>query len=383
MTKTRILLLGATGSIGTSTVDVVRQHSERFEIVGMVAGRNFEHMALLSDEFKPEVVCLTDDSVASDADWLAKKVDSPSLWVYGDKMAEIARELDYDVCLAAVTGAAGLPAVLEAAKRGKRIALANKEALVVAGPILTSICKETGSELLPVDSEHSAIFQCLRGESHNEIKRIILTASGGPFRTTPKEDLKNVTLEQALNHPTWKMGPKITVDSSTLFNKALEVIEARWLFDVERKQLDVVIHPQSVVHSMVEFIDGSTIAHLGPTDMKVPIQFALSYPDRISQPVDSLPWEKMSELNFEAVDYDKFPALRLGFDVAEAGGTLGAVFNAANEVAVARFLNGEIGYLDIYSGVAAACDAHPNNATPSLEEALEADRWAREFASNQ
>ncbi|MHC4840105.1 MAG: 1-deoxy-D-xylulose-5-phosphate reductoisomerase [Planctomycetota bacterium] len=383
MTKTRILLLGATGSIGTSTLDVVRQHSERFEIVGIVAGRNFVRMAEISSEFNPQFVCLTDDSVATEADALANKLEAPGDWVYGDKMAEIARDLEYDVCLAAVTGAAGLPAVMEAAKRGKRIALANKESLVVAGPILTKICRETGAGLLPVDSEHSAIFQCLRGEAHHEIKRIILTASGGPFRTTPIEELKNVTLEQALKHPTWDMGPKITIDSSTLFNKALEVIEARWLFDVERRQLDAVIHPQSVVHSMVEYIDGSTIAHLGPTDMKIPIQFALSYPARIAQPVDSLPWEKMSELNFEAVDYDKFPALRLGFDVAEAGGTLGAVFNAANEVSVARFLNREIQYLDIYATVASACDAHNNNTSPSLEEALEADRWARDFAQSR
>ncbi|MDC1142018.1 1-deoxy-D-xylulose-5-phosphate reductoisomerase [Planctomycetota bacterium] len=378
-TKTRILLFGATGSIGTSTLEVVRQHADKFEIVGIVAGRNFARMADIAAEFKPEIVCLTDESVATGARQLID--DSDAEWVFGDKMAEIARDSEYDVCLAAVTGAAGLPAVLEAAKRGKRIALANKESLVVAGPILTKICKETGAGLLPVDSEHSAIFQCLRGEAHHEIKRIILTASGGPFRTTRKEELKNVTLEQALNHPTWNMGPKITVDSSTLFNKALEVIEARWLFDVERRQLDAVIHPQSVVHSMVEYVDGSTIAHLGPTDMKIPIQFALSYPSRITQPVDSLPWEKMSELNFEAVDYDKFPALRLGFDVAEAGGTLGAVFNAANEVSVARFLNREIAYLDIYAAVAAACDTHTNNSNPSLAEALEADRWARDFAS--
>jgi 1-deoxy-D-xylulose-5-phosphate reductoisomerase len=267
--------------------------------------------------------------------------------------------------------------VLEAARRGKRIALANKESLVMTGPILTRICRETGAELLPVDSEHSAIFQCLRGENAREIKRIILTASGGPFRTTPIADLAKVTVEQALKHPTWQMGPKITIDSSTLFNKALEVIEARWLFDVKREQLDAVIHPQSIVHSMVEFVDASITANLGPTDMKIPIQFALSYPERITQPVPSIGWGRMASLTFEPVDYARFPALKLGFEVAAAGGTLGAVFNAANEVAVQRFLDGRIGYLDIYRVVKGVCDAHQNITQPDLEQVLHAAQIAR------
>ncbi|MBX3458611.1 MAG: 1-deoxy-D-xylulose-5-phosphate reductoisomerase [Planctomycetes bacterium] len=384
MARTRILLLGASGSIGASTLDVVRQHADKFEITGMSAGRRYLQLLDAVREFRPAVACICDPQAAIEArgavEELKSKVKTEWRFDGAHAMAELARELDYDVLLASVTGAAGLPAVLEAAKRGKRIALANKESLVMTGPILTAICKQTGAELLPVDSEHSAIFQCLRGENRAEVKRIILTASGGPFRTTPIAELENVTVQQALKHPTWQMGPKITIDSSTLFNKALEVIEARWLFDVPRSRLDAVIHPQSVVHSMVEFVDASIIAHLGPTDMKIPIQFALSYPARIAQPVPTWPWEKMATLTFEPVDYKRFPALELGFEVAEAGGTLGAVFNAANEIAVERFLAGDIGYLDIYRTVAKACEAHSNIAQPDLDQVLAADKWAREQA---
>jgi 1-deoxy-D-xylulose-5-phosphate reductoisomerase len=335
MARTKVLLLGASGSIGASTLDVLRQHADRFELVGIAAGKRVDPLIAAVKEFAPQVAALTDPAAAK----AAVVPESKTEWLLGGEahMVNMARDLDYDVLLAAVTGAAGLPAVLEAAGRGKRIALANKESLVMTGPLLTAICRRTGAELLPVDSEHSAIFQCLRGENAAEIKRIILTASGGPFRTTPIADLKNVTLKQALKHPTWEMGPKITIDSSTLFNKALEVIEARWLFDVPRSKLDAVIHPQSVIHSMVEFVDASMMAQLGPTDMKLPIQYALSYPARITQTVPTWPWERMSNLTFEPVNYERFPALKLGFDVAEAGGTLGAVFNAANEVAVARF----------------------------------------------
>jgi 1-deoxy-D-xylulose-5-phosphate reductoisomerase len=384
MARTKVLLLGASGSIGASTLDVLRQHADRFELVGVAAGKRHEELVTAVRDFKPAVAVLTNAEAARAAKKAIATCDARTEWLLdGDQhMVDVARELDYDVVLAAVTGAAGLPAVLEAAKRGKRIALANKESLVMTGPLLTAICKKTGAELLPVDSEHSAIFQCLRGETNAEIKRIILTASGGPFRTTPVADLKNVTLKQALKHPTWEMGPKITVDSSTLFNKALEVIEARWLFDVPRSKLDAVIHPQSIVHSMVEFVDASITANLGPTDMKIPIQFALSYPARISQPVPSLPWERMSSLTFEPVNYERFPALALGFDVAEAGGTLGAVFNAANEVAVDRFLKEEITYLDIYRTVHRVVEAHTNITQPTLEQVLEADKWARRTADN-
>lgn len=385
MPKTRVLLLGASGSIGASTLDVLRLHADRFELTGLSCGRRWSELMAAVAEFKPAVACICDAEAAKSAReparaLTAKGIRTQFLFDGVDHMSRLARELDYDVLLASVTGAAGLPAVLEAAKRGKRIALANKESLVMTGPILTAICAQTGAELLPVDSEHSAIFQCLRGENAREIKRIILTASGGPFRTTPIADLAHVTVQQALKHPTWQMGPKITIDSSTLFNKALEVIEARWLFDVKRDQLDAVIHPQSIVHSMVEFVDASIMAHLGPTDMKIPIQFALSYPQRIAQPVPSIAWERMASLTFEPVDYARFPALQLGFEVASEGGTLGAVFNAANEVAVERFIGGQIKYLDIYRSVKAACDAHKNIAQPSLEEVLDADRRARDFA---
>jgi len=359
MARTKVLLLGASGSIGASTLDVLRKHAARFELVGVAAGRRHEALIEAVCEFRPQVAALTNAEAVKGARAAIQALDTKTEWLLdGDQhMVDLARDLDYDVLLASVTGAAGLPAVLEAARRGKRIALANKESLVMTGPLLTAICKQTGAELLPVDSEHSAIFQCLRGENHDEIKRIILTASGGPFRTTPLSELKKVTLKQALKHPTWEMGPKITIDSSTLFN------------------------PQSVVHSMVEFVDASIIAHLGPTDMKIPIQFALSYPQRIEQPVPTWPWERMSTLSFEPVDYEKFPALELGFAVAEAGGTLGAVFNAANEVAVDRFLHEQIAYLDIYKTVRSVVDKHSNITQPSLEQVLEADRWARETAA--
>lgn len=385
MARTRVLLLGASGSIGASTLDVLRQHADRFELAGLSCGRRWSELMAAVAEFKPAVACICDAEAAKHARepakaLAAKGIRTEFLFDGVDHMSQLARELDYDVLLASVTGAAGLPAVLEAARRGKRIALANKESLVMTGPILTRICRETCAELLPVDSEHSAIFQCLRGENAREVKRIILTASGGPFRTTPIADLAHVTVQQALKHPTWQMGPKITIDSSTLFNKALEVIEARWLFDVKREQLDAVIHPQSIVHSMVEFVDASIMAHLGPTDMKIPIQFALSYPARITQPVPSIGWERMANLTFEPVNYERFPALKLGFEVASEGGTLGAVFNAANEVAVERFIGGQIKYLDIFRTVKSACDAHKNIAQPSLEEVLDADRRARDFA---
>jgi len=379
MGRTKVLLLGASGSIGSSTLEVLRRHADRFELVGLAAGRRVEPLLAAVKEFRPSVAAVTDAAAAKAAGPAISALGGKTEWLLGGDahMVDMARDLDYDVLLAAVTGAAGLPAVLEAAGRGKRIALANKESLVMTGPLLTAICRRTGAELLPVDSEHSAIFQCLRGENHADIKRIILTASGGPFRTTPIEDLKKVTLKQALKHPTWEMGPKITVDSSTLFNKALEVIEARWLFDVPRSKLDAVIHPQSIIHSMVEFVDASMIAQLGPTDMKLPIQYALSYPARIAQTVPTWPWEKMATMTFEPVNYERFPALKLGFEVAEAGGTLGAVFNAANEVAVDRFLHEQIAYLDIYATVARVVEAHDNISQRGLEQVLEADAWAR------
>ncbi len=385
MARTRVLLLGASGSIGASTLDVLRQHADRFELAGLSCGKRWAPLMAAVQEFKPAVAAVCDAQAAQSAREPARALAAKGIgteFLFGglQDMARLAREFDYDVLLASVTGAAGLPAVLEAARRGKRIALANKESLVMTGPILTAICRQTGAELLPVDSEHSAIFQCLRGENAREIKRIILTASGGPFRTTPIADLANVTLEQALKHPTWQMGPKITIDSSTLFNKALEVIEARWLFDVKRDQLDAVIHPQSIVHSMVEFVDASIMAHLGPTDMKIPIQYALSFPQRIVQPVPSIGWDRMANLSFEPVNYERFPALKLGFEVAAEGGTLGAVFNAANEVAVEKFLAGASRYLDIYHTVKATCDAHRNVTQPDLDQVLAADAWARQQA---
>ena len=385
MPKIKVLLLGSSGSIGESTIDVLRRHSDKFQLAGVACGKRFENLLKQVEEFEPHIAAITDAASATAArEGIAalKKKGVKTQWLLGNTsdLTQIARELDYDVCLGAVTGAAGLASNLEAAKRGKRLALANKESLVMTGPILTDICKSTGAELLPVDSEHSAIFQCLRGENYKEIKRVILTASGGPFRQTSIGDLKNVTLEQALKHPTWVMGRKITIDSATLFNKALEVIEARWLFDLKREQIDAVIHPQSIIHSMVEFIDHSIIAQLGPTDMKIPIQYALSYPRRIEASIPPATFKWMANMTFEEVNFERFPALKLGFEVAAEGGTLSAAMNAANEIAVERFLNREIKYLDIYATVKRVVDAHKNIAKPTLEQVLETDKWARAAA---
>lgn len=386
MPKTKVLLLGSSGSIGESTLDVLRKHADKFELAGLACGKRYENILKQVEEFRPKAAAITDPAAAKSAkDGIAalKKKGVKTEWFLSgqDDLVSLAKNLDYDVCLGAITGAAGLASNLEAARRGKRLALANKESLVMTGPILTDICKKTGAELLPVDSEHSAIFQCLRGENNREIKRVILTASGGPFRQTPIEDLKNVTLEQALKHPTWVMGRKITIDSATLFNKALEVIEARWLFDLKREQIDAVIHPQSIIHSMVEFIDHSIIAQLGPTDMKIPIQYALSYPHRIESSIPAATIQWMSNMTLEEVNFERFPALKLGFEVAAAGGTLSAAMNAANEVAVERFLNREIKYLDIYATVKRVVDAHKNIAKPTLEQVLETDKWARAAAA--
>ncbi|NUQ34745.1 MAG: 1-deoxy-D-xylulose-5-phosphate reductoisomerase [Planctomycetaceae bacterium] len=384
-TPKRVALFGSTGSIGTSALDVLRHHRDRFTLVAIAARSRFELLVEQAREFRPPVAIITNPSSEQAVLEAQESLQADGIvteFMIGEQaLVDVAREAGYDIMLGAITGAAGLPANMEVVKRGKRLALANKESLVMTGPLLTRLARKSGAELLPVDSEHSAVWQCLRGERTSEVKRIILTASGGPFRQTPLDRLAHVTRDEALRHPTWTtMGKKITVDSATMMNKALEVIEARWLFDIEPERLDVVIHPQSIVHSMVEFRDGSVIAQLGPNDMRLPVQFALTYPERLETPAPTLELNQFASLTFETLEDRRFPAVRLGFQVARAGGTAGAVFNAANEIAVEAFLKGEIGYLDIVRTVEAVLGQHSVQGADTLDAVLDADRWAREQA---
>jgi 1-deoxy-D-xylulose-5-phosphate reductoisomerase len=302
--------------------------------------------------------------------------------VGSDAVARVAGEADVDVVLSAIVGSAGLEGTWAALEAGKSLALANKESLVVAGPLVTALARKTGAAILPVDSEHSAVFQALLAGRREEVHRVVLTASGGPFRKYAKEQLAAVTVAEALDHPTWDMGPKITVDSATLMNKALEIVEARWLFDLEPNQIDVVIHPQSVVHSLVEYIDGSVVAQLSPPDMRLPIQYALHWPQRRPGIAEKLDWSRAFQLEFEPPDLERFEALSLGLEVARAGGTGGAVLNAANEAAVSAFLNGAIGFHEIVPACRRVLDIHNFDPDPTLDQLLDLDRWAREEVSH-
>lgn len=381
-----LVVLGSTGSIGQSTLDVCRSMGpERVRVTGLAGGSRWELLAAQAREHKVPRVAIADPAAYKS---LARELAGTGIEVLGGPEGACALVADgaCDTVLAAITGAAGLPAVLEAARRGRRLCLSNKESLVLTGPILGRMARESGAELIPVDSEHSAIFQALRAGTTRETRRLILTASGGPFREWPAERIARATREEALNHPTWKMGPAITIDSATLMNKALEVVEARWLFDLPPEQIDVVIHPQSVIHSLVEFVDGSVMAQLGVPDMRVPIQYSLTYPGRL--PLETAPFDlaKIGRFTFEAVDRVRFPAVDLAYDVLRRGGVAGAVFNAANEVARIAFLAGRISFPQIVRTTERVLDRHrgagPGRdlAAPVLEDVLEADRWSREEA---
>ncbi len=373
----RVAVLGSTGSIGTSALDVARHLSDRLEIVGLAAHSKWEQLADQCRAFKPPLAVLTDPVAFRQAD---RKLFPRETELLGgpDGVLQMVSEPEVDVVLSAVVGAAGLQGTWAALEAGKTVALANKETLVVAGPLVTELAARKGGRLLPVDSEHSAIFQALTGHSASEVARVVLTASGGPFRGKNVAELAFVTPAQALKHPTWQMGPKITIDSATLMNKALEVIEARWLFGLAAEQIDVIVHPESMIHSFVEFADGSVLAQLSPPDMRLPIQLALLYPARISGPAKRLDWSALSTLHFEPPDRETFAALDLGFEVAQRGGTCGAVLNAANEAAVDRFLNGDLPFLDIARCCRAILDAHDFEPRPTLEGLLVLDRWARQ-----
>ena len=377
--------MGSTGSIGLSTLEVVKNLSDELSIACLAAHSSWERLLVQTEQFHPEAVALTDLEAAGRYREALATSSRPAPRIYQgpEGLVDMVRETKGDVLVAAISGAVGLPANLAALETGKDIALANKESLVMSGSLLTRLAREKGRAILPVDSEHSAIFQAMLAGNRDEIRAIILTASGGPFRDASLEDLTHVTPEQALNHPTWDMGAKITIDSATLMNKALEIIEAHWLFDMPASQIEVVIHPQSIIHSMVEYHDGSTICHLGPPDMKIPIQYALTYPQRKPLPAPRLSWAEVGQLTFQAPDPQRFPALRLAYEVLEKGGTAPTVFNAANEVAVAAFLRDELPFLEILDCIENTLGEHQLVTDPSLDDLFEADTRAREEASRR
>lgn len=370
----KIAILGSTGSIGTQTLDVVREHSDELQVVALAAGSNKERLKEQIKEFHPKLVSLSDEKKAQE---LKEELAGEQVEVVCgmEGLIEVAGADSADVVVTAVVGMMGILPTMEAIKKGKDIALANKETLVTAGHLIIPMAKEYGVSILPVDSEHSAIFQSLQGEPKAALDKILLTASGGPFRGKSAEFLETVTLEDALNHPNWSMGPKITIDSSTMVNKGLEVMEAKWLFGVDYSQIEVVIQPQSIIHSMVQYVDGAIIAQLGTPDMRVPIEYALFYPGRRSLSGDRLDFSKLSQITFEKPDYKVFRGLSLAIEAGKTGGTMPTVFNAANERAVAKFLKGEIKYTDIVRSIEKCMDAHKVSAHPDLEEILATEQW--------
>jgi len=378
MKRKRVVVLGATGSIGESTLKVARDIPERIEIIGLAANSNVEKLAATANQTRAQFVCLVDETKI---DILRRALEyKPQIFSGDAGLCEIARLPDADMVLVAIVGTGGLRPALAAIEAGKDLAVASKEILVMAGEIVMREARNNRVRVLPVDSEHNAIFQCLEGKRSLDIRRIILTASGGPFRQTPGKNFDSITPEQALKHPTWNMGPKITIDSATLFNKGLEMIEAHWLFSVEMERVEVVIHPQSIVHSMVEFADGSTLAQLSYSNMCFPIQYAVTWPDRVPNTLPPLDFSKLSQLEFFTPRYDDFPALNLARRAGETGGTLPAVMNAANEIAVAAFLDRRVRFPNIWRVVEEVMNRHMAIAHPDLDAILEADRWARNEA---
>ncbi len=371
-----LAILGSTGSIGVSTLKLVRSFPDRFRARGLVAGGNIERLAEQAVEFSPEWVSIGKKEDIPRLQALLGSRKTEILW--GEEGAKtIAAAPEVDMVIAAIVGGAGLIPTLAAVQAGKEVGLANKEALVMAGEIFVREAKQKGSRLLPVDSEHSAIFQCLQGHRKEDVDRIILTASGGPFLRTALKTLDRVTVKQALKHPNWKMGPKITIDSATMMNKGLEVVEARWMFDMGPDQVEVVIHPESIVHSMVRYQDGTVIAQLGIPDMQIPIAYALSCPYRLKMNLPPLELTQKGRLNFLPVENKRYPALNLAYEALAVGGTMPAVLNAANEVAVGAFLDQRIGFRDIHRLIERTTEAHSSTHPKEIAEILEVDRWAR------
>jgi 1-deoxy-D-xylulose-5-phosphate reductoisomerase len=373
-------VLGSTGSIGESSLKVARDLPGRMKVVGLAANRSADTLAAQMAEFGVKEGCLFDPT---GLDRVRSALPGGVTVRSGEEgLVELATLPEADLVLIAIVGVAGLKPALAAIEAGKDIAVASKEILVMAGEAVMTAARRKGVKVLPVDSEHNAIFQCLEGRSPDEVSKLILTASGGPFRTLPAADLPGVTVARALKHPTWEMGKKITIDSATLFNKGLEMIEARWLFDIGMDRVDVIVHPQSIIHSMVEFVDGSVLAQLSTTDMCFPIQYAVTWPDRVANRLPPLDFAKLAKLEFEAPRWDDFPALKLAKEAGGTGGTLPAVLNAANEIAVSAFLEGHLSFPGIWDTVAETMSRHRPTTHPSLDEIVAADRWARETATS-
>jgi 1-deoxy-D-xylulose-5-phosphate reductoisomerase len=369
-------ILGSTGSVGTNVLRIVDAFPGRFRVVGLAAGGNMQRLAEQVARYEPRVVSVGSPE-ARDA--LSRLVDVSGLRVDVGRqgMVDVATHPETAMVVAAAVGAVGLVPTYRALEAGKDVALANKETLVMAGELMVARSRETGARLLPIDSEHCALHQCLDGRRPDEVRRLVLTASGGPFRTRPRETFSSITPAEALNHPTWSMGRKISIDSATLMNKGLEVIEARWLFGVPADRIDILVHPQSVVHSLVEFVDGSVLAQLGVTDMRLPIQYALSYPERWEAAIPGMDFTRAMRLDFDVPDRERFPSLALAYKALSTGGTLPAVLNAANEVAVAAFLAEQVPFSAISELVAETLEAHRPSALDSLDTVLDADTWAR------
>lgn len=371
-----VAVFGSTGSIGRNALEVIQASAGRLRAVALSAHENLGLLLEQARQLKPRWIVATDEARARRFDWstLPKQTE---LLTGAKSLQQVAAANEVDVVLAAIVGSAGLRSTWAALEAKKTVALANKETLVVAGELVMRLAAQHGSRILPVDSEHSAVFQAIQAGRPEEVRRIVLTASGGPFRELSNHDLKQVTVDDALLHPTWDMGRKITIDSATMMNKALEIIESRWLFNLSAEQIEVVIHPQSIVHSFVEFVDGSVIAQLGQPDMRLPIQYALEYPHRYPGLADRMDWRSNWRLDFEPADMERFEALQLGFDVARAGGTSGVVLNAANEAAVQAFLEGELHFTEIVPACRSVLEAHDFDPHPTLERIEALDRWAR------
>lgn len=378
MKQKKILILGSTGSIGVNALNVIRELPEYFCVEALTVNSNIDELEKQINEFNPSAVVVRNEAKSAE---LKKRINNKCEVLSGDEgLIEITRRGNYDILLSSLVGFAGLAPTIEGIKQNKRIALANKETLVVAGELIIDLCKKYNAELIPVDSEHSAIFQCLVGEKNNEINKLILTASGGPFFN--KMNLTDVSVSEALNHPNWKMGKKVTIDSATMMNKGLEVIEAHWLFNLPKEKIEVVIHPQSIIHSMVEFIDGSIKAQLSLPDMKLPIQYAFSYPDRIKTGFVKTNFPNLGQLTFFEPDREKFKCLNLAYEVMEQEGTAPCILNAANELAVDKFLKGKIGFTQIPDIINEALNKIENHRTPDIETIFECDRQTREFVNS-
>lgn len=377
-----LVILGSTGSIGTQALEIVDAYSDRLKVTALAAGSNVDKMEEQVRKYLPGFAVMYEEQAAKDL--VVRVADLPVTVLAGmEGMLQIVSLPEADVVLTAVVGMIGIKPTIEAIKAGKDIALANKETLVTAGHIIMPLAREKGVSILPVDSEHSAIFQSLNGEPKKRMKKILLTASGGPFRGMSREELLGKTVKEALNHPNWSMGKKVTIDSATMVNKGLEVMEAGWLFDAKPEQIQVVVHPQSIIHSMVEYVDGAVMAQLGLPDMKLPIQYAFFYPDRLPMDMPGIDFFKLGQITFEEPDMETFTGLKLAYEAFQRGGTMPTVFNAANEKAVSRFLAGKIRFLDIADIIGRAMSAHKAAENPSLEQILETESWCYEFIESR